>query len=178
MIAETSHSVFRSHQETQAIYILELDIKISIDIPYLEESSENLWRIFRFHEIRSTFYTGSTLRKLLCKPKDWVATEYKNNIVYEISCASCEVVFFDDPERSLKSLSDKHKRSFRNCDLEKDGIVKHCWEADHNFSSDQKKVFDFESRSISETIKETIGSLKNLNQINKISNKTSWNMAS
>ena len=70
MIAETSHSVFQSYQETQAIYILELDIKISIDIPYLEESSEKLWRIFRFHKIRSTFYTGSTLRKLLCKPQD------------------------------------------------------------------------------------------------------------
>ena len=33
------------------------------------------WRILRSHKIRSTFYTENTLRKLLCKPKDQVATE-------------------------------------------------------------------------------------------------------
>ena len=70
------------------------------------------------------------MRKLLGKPKDQVATEDKNNIVYEI---------------------------------------KHCWEADHNFNWDQKKVVDRESRLIPRKIKETIHSLKNSNHINKIS---------
>ena len=36
--------------------------------------------------MKSTFYAESTLRKLLCKPKDRVATEDKNNIVYENDC--------------------------------------------------------------------------------------------
>ena len=31
-------------------------------------------------------------------------------------------------------------------------IAKHCWEADHNFSWDQKKVVDKESRLIPKTI--------------------------
>ena len=37
--------------------------------------------------MRSTFYTESTLHKLLCKPKDQVAIENKNNIVYKIDCS-------------------------------------------------------------------------------------------
>ena len=37
---------------------------------------------------RSTFYTENKLRKLLCKPKDQVVTEDKNNIVYEIDCSN------------------------------------------------------------------------------------------
>ena len=32
----------------------------------------------------STFYTEKTLHKVVCKPKNRVATEDKDNIVYEI----------------------------------------------------------------------------------------------
>ena len=50
---------------------------MSINLPYVEGTSEKLRRILRSHNIRSTFYTENTLRKLLCKPKDRVATEDK-----------------------------------------------------------------------------------------------------
>ena len=65
--------------------------------------------------------------------------------------------------------SDEHKRPVSNCNCEKNEIVKHCWEADHNFSLDQKKVIDRDSRLIQRKIKESIHSLKNPNNINKIS---------
>ena len=72
-----------------------------------------------------------TLCKLLCKPKDRVATEDKNNIVYEIDCSNCEAVYFGESKRSLKSPSDEHKRSVRNCDYDKNETAKHCWKADN-----------------------------------------------
>ena len=56
----------------------------------------------------------------------------------------------------------KKLRNTRECE-----IAKHCWEADHNFNWDQKKVIDRESRLIPRKIKETIHSLKNPNGINK-----------
>ena len=62
---------------------------MSIILLHVEVTCEKLWRILRSHKIRSTFYTGIILRKLLCKPKDLVATEYKSNIVYEIDCTNC-----------------------------------------------------------------------------------------
>ena len=98
-----------------------------------------------------------------------VATEDRNNIVYENDCSNCEAVYFSESKQSLKSHSDEHKRSVRNCDCDKNEIAKHCWEADHNFNWDQKKVIDRESRLIPWKIKETIHSLKNPNHINKIS---------
>ena len=67
---------------------------MSINLPHVEGTSEKLRRIPKSHKIRSTFYTESTLRKLLCKLKDPVATEDKNNIVYEIDCSNCEAVYF------------------------------------------------------------------------------------
>ena len=95
-----------------------------------------------------------TLRKIICKPKDQVAADDRNNIVYEIDHSNCEAVYFGESKRSLKSRSDEHKRSFRNCDCEKNEFAKHCWEADHNFSRDQKKVVDRVIRLIPRNIKE------------------------
>ena len=129
-----NHSLSQSQQQTQATDIHEEEIRMSINLPYVEGTSEKLRRILRSHKIRSTFYTESPLGKLLCKPKDRVATEDEKNIVYEIDCTDCEAVYFGESKRSLKSRSDEHKRSVRSCDCDKNEIEKHCWEADHNFS--------------------------------------------
>ena len=63
---------------------------MSINLQHVEGTSEKLRRILISHKIRSTLYTENTLRKLLCKPKDRVATEDKNNMVYENYGSNCE----------------------------------------------------------------------------------------
>ena len=78
-----NHSLSQSQQQTQATNIQEEEIRMGINLPYVEGNSEKLRRILRSHKIRFTFYFNSTLRKLLYIPKDRVATEDKNNIVYE-----------------------------------------------------------------------------------------------
>ena len=85
------------------------EIRMSINLPYVEGTSEKLRRILRSHKIRSTFYTENALRKLLCKPKDRVATEDKNNIVYEISVQvrifplhMCDIVIYGG-KRGIRS---------------------------------------------------------------------------
>ena len=120
----------------QATDIQEEEIRMSINLPYIEGTSEKLPHKPRSHKVRSTFYTEKTLHKLLCKPKDPVATEDKNNIVYEIDCSNCQAVYFGESKWSLKSHSDEHKRCVRNCDCDTNEIAKHCW--------DQKNVIDRE----------------------------------
>ena len=164
-----NHSLPQSQQLMQATDIQEEEIRMSINLPYVESTSEKLWRILRSHKIRSTFYTEETLHKLLCKPKDQVVTEDKNNIVYQIDSSNCQAVYSGESKRSLNSCSGEHKRSARNCDCDKNEIAKHCWEADHNFNRDQKKVIDRESRLIPRKIKENIHSLKNLITLKKYS---------
>ena len=46
------------------------------------------------------------MRKLLWNPKDRVAAEDKNNIVYEIDCSNCQAVYFGESKRSLKLHSE------------------------------------------------------------------------
>ena len=97
-----NHSLPQSQQLTQPADIQEEEIRISIHLPYVEGISEKLRRILRSRKVRSTFYTEMTLRKLFCKPKDGVAAEDKNNIVYEIDCSNCQAVYFGESKRSLK----------------------------------------------------------------------------
>ena len=118
-----NHSLPQSQQLMQATDIQEKKIRMSITFPYIEGTSEKLRRILRSHKVRSTLYTKKTLRKLLCQPKDRVATEDKNNIAYEIDCSNCQTVYFCESKRSLKSRSDEHKRSVRNCDCDKNEIA-------------------------------------------------------
>ena len=83
----------QSQQLTQATDIQEEEIRMSINLPYVEGTSEKLRRILRSHKTRSTFYNEKILRKPLCKPKDPVATKDKNNIVYQIDCSNCQAVY-------------------------------------------------------------------------------------
>ena len=100
-----NHSLPQSQQLTQATDIQQEEIRMSMNLPCVEGTSEKLRRILRSQKIRSIFYTEKTLCKLLCKPKDRVATEDK---------------------RSLKLHSDERKRSVRNDDCDKNEIAKHC----------------------------------------------------
>ena len=86
-----------------------------------------------------------------------------------MTAVNCEAAYFGESKLYLKLSSNEHKRSVRNCDCKKNKIAKHCWEADNNFSWDQKNILDRENSLIPRKIKETIYSLKNPNHINKIS---------
>ena len=146
----------------------EEEIKMTINLPYVESTSEKPRCILKSHKVRSNLYTEKTLHKFLCKPKDRVATEDKNNLVYETDSSTCKAFYFGEPKQSLKSRSDEHKRSVKNFDCEKNETAKYCRKTDHNFSWSQKRVVDRESRSIPRKIKETIHSLKNTYHINTI----------
>ena len=119
-----NHSLPQSQQLTQATDIQEEEIRMSINLPYVEGTCQKLQCMLRSHKIRSAFYTEKNLHKSLCKPKDRVATEDKNNIIYEIDCSNCEAVYFGESKRSLKSHSDEHKKSVRNNNCDKNEISK------------------------------------------------------
>ena len=60
-----NHSLFQSQQQMQATDIQEEGFRISINLPYVEGTIENLRRILRSHKIRFNFYTENTFHKLL-----------------------------------------------------------------------------------------------------------------
>ena len=51
--------------QTHATDIEKQEVRMSVNLPYVEGTSEKLRRILRSRKIRSTFYTEETLHKLL-----------------------------------------------------------------------------------------------------------------
>ena len=88
-----NYSLSQSQQQIQAT-------NMSISLPYVEGTSKKLRRMLRSHKIRFTFYTENTLRELICKAKDRVATENKNNTIYKTDCSNCEAVYLGESKRS------------------------------------------------------------------------------
>ena len=70
-----NNSLSQSQQQIQATDIQEEEIRMSLNLPHVEGTSEKLRHILRSHKVISTLYTESTLRKLLCKLKNQVAAE-------------------------------------------------------------------------------------------------------
>ena len=97
-----NHSLSQSQQQTQSTDIQKEEIRMSINLMYVEGTNEKLRCVLRSHKIRSTFYTENNLHKLFFKPKNRVATEDKNKIVYETDCSNCETVYFGQSKQSLK----------------------------------------------------------------------------
>ena len=111
-----NHSLSQLQQQMQSKGIQEDEVEMSVHLPYVEGTSKKLQHILRSHKIRSIFYTENILCKILCKPKDRVATEDINNVVYKIDCSNCEAVNFSKSKWFLTSRSDEHKKCVNNCD--------------------------------------------------------------
>ena len=69
---------------------------MSINLPYVKGTSKKLPCILKSHKIRSTCYTEKTFVKSFVNQKDSVATEDKNNVVYETDCSNCQAVYFSE----------------------------------------------------------------------------------
>ena len=51
--------------QTHATDIQKQEVRMSVNLPYVEGTSEKLRRTLRSRKIRSTFYTEETMHKLL-----------------------------------------------------------------------------------------------------------------
>ena len=94
----TITSLSRSQQQMQATDIQEEEIRImSMNLPLTENTTENLRPIIRSHKTRSTFYTENTCGNHFVN--QIVAAEDTNNIVCQIDCNNCRVVYFGECKR-------------------------------------------------------------------------------
>ena len=138
----------------------------SINLPYIQGLSEQLKRALNKHNIKATFYTQTTLRSLLSKPKDRIPKEDRNNAVYQLNCKDCEAVYVGETKRTLNI---EHITAIKSAS-KKSHTTEHCWKYNHDFDWKRKKVLDFEKNWKTRTIKESIYS-RNEHHINGVSFK-------
>ena len=117
-VINNNPSLSQSQKQTQATDIPEEEIRMSVNLPYVEGASEKQQQILRSHKIRSTLYT-----KHICE------IYFVNPNIEQLQKITA-ISFMKSTVVTTKSRSVEHKISFWNCDCEKNEIGEHCWEAD------------------------------------------------
>ena len=105
------------------------------------------------HNIKATFYTQTTLRSLLSKPKDPIPKEDRNNAVYQLNCKHCEAVYVGETKRTLNIRAEQHITTIKSAS-KRSHTAEHCWKYNHDFHWEHKKVLDVEKNWKTRTIKE------------------------
>ena len=144
-----------------------------INLPYIQGASEQLRRTFNKYSIRTTFYTPTTLRRLLSKPKDPIPKEDRNNVIYQLDCKNCETVYAGETKRTLNI--NEHISAVKSTS-QRSHTAEHCWKYNHDFDWNNTRVLDLEKNWKTRTSKEAIYSEENKHHINGISYKlpTIW----
>ena len=79
-----------------------------INLPYIQGASEQLRRTFNKYNIKTTFYTSTTLGSLLSKQEDPIPKEDRNNVIYQLNCKDCEAVYVGETKRTLNISANEH----------------------------------------------------------------------
>ena len=141
-----------------------------INLPYIQGASEQLRRTFNKYNIKATFYTPTTLRSLLSKPKDPIPKEDRNNVIYQLDCKYCEAVYVGETKRTLSIRTNGHISAVKSAS-QRSHTAEHCWKYNHDFDWNNKRVLDFEKNWKTRIIKEAIYSEENKHHINGVSFK-------
>ncbi|CAH1274730.1 Hypp5404 [Branchiostoma lanceolatum] len=84
--------------------------KANITIPYVQEVSEKLRRIFQNFNIATNFKPQSTLRQRLVHPKDRPRKGSKADVIYRLKCEepNCNNTYIGETSRSLNERYKEH----------------------------------------------------------------------
>ena len=97
-----------------------------INLPYIQGISEQLQRTLSQHNIKSTFYTATTLHKILPSPKDPIPTEEKHNVIYKLDCKDCGAVYIGESKRAYQTRIGEHISAVRKAGTKWYETADHC----------------------------------------------------
>ena len=114
-----------------------------INLLHIQGISEQLQRTLSQHDIKSTFYTTTTLHKILPSPKDPIPTEKTHNIIYKLDCKDCDDVYIGESKRAYQTRIGEHISAVRKADTKR-YETDHCWKFNHDFNWTENKILGHE----------------------------------
>ena len=81
-------------------------------VPFVRGITEKFSRL-NSKRMRVSFYSTNKLREFIKVHKDPLPRDKKSNVVYKISCKSCDVSYVGQMCRQLKSRITEHKNHIR-----------------------------------------------------------------
>ena len=99
---------------------------------YIQGASEQFRGTFDKYNIKTTFYTPTTLRSLLSKPKDANPKEDRNNVICQLDCKDCETVYVGETKRTLNIRANEHISAVKSAS-QRSHTAEHCLKYNHDF---------------------------------------------
>ena len=140
---------------------------VIVCVVYIQGVSEQLKQALNKHNIKTTFYTQTTLRSLLSKPKDPIPKEDRTIAVYQLNCKDCEAVYVGETKRTLNIRAEEHITTIKSAS-KRSHTAEHHWTHNRDIDWEYKKVLDLEKNWKTGTIKAAIYSEENQHHINGI----------
>ena len=122
--------------------------EMTVPIPYVKGTSENIRRILGEVDIRTVFKTTNTLRQLLSYPKDRIPLQKRSGVVYSIPCKDCPSVYIGETGLWLSTRLQQHQEATRKGETDKSAVAKHVWDMSHNMDWSNTTVMDCDPQSL------------------------------
>ena len=100
---ETNKSITKTAQKKEKN-------KGHVTIPYIKGLSERLRRLFKQHQIGTSFKPINKISQLIIHPKDPIPAKEKCGVVYEVGCKNCSKTYIGETGRKLGIRISEHKK--------------------------------------------------------------------
>ena len=133
-----------------------------ISIPYVNELSENLQKLFKKYDINICHKNFNLLSKNFSKLKAKTPMNKKSNIIYQIPCNNCSGIYIGQTSQYLENRLKSHKYDKKN----KTALNNHERTKNHTFNFEKTKILKSENNKKKREFLEMIEIQKNKNSIN------------
>ena len=117
--------------------------KTNVGLPYMQDTSEALTRVFKTHGVGTYQRPINTIRSILVHPKDKTPDAQKGGLVYQVACPECPLTYIVETGRMLDTRMKDHL-NLRNPLAAVGG---HCVHEHHNITKDSVRVLAREDKS-------------------------------
>jgi hypothetical protein len=135
-------------------------------IPYLPNVSEKFNNILRNSDTRLSFFSLNKLRKFIKVQKDPLPSSAISNVVYKISCCSCNASYVGQTGRQIKTRVSEHKNHIRRNNPTPSVITDHRMQYNHDFDWNNVEILDHERYYYKRLVSEMLHIGKQVNGLN------------
>ena len=100
-------------------------------IPYVRGESKKLEKVCAPLGVKTIFRPQKTLRSMLMQVKQKTPMEKKRNVVCEVSCRDCQLMYIGETRRTMKKRMTEHQYAVKTGDP-KNGIAVHVQKTQHS----------------------------------------------
>ncbi|KYN22564.1 hypothetical protein ALC57_05036, partial [Trachymyrmex cornetzi] len=153
-------------QQKESIDEISRDFTSWFVLPYVPKISDEFKRISKTFNTKLAYTSLNKLNSLIKGHKDILPKEKRKNVVYKISCKSCEASYVGQTKRKLKTRLAEHRNHINRNSNNQSVITEHRIEFDHDFDWENVAVLDEERSLNKRLISECLHILMQKNSLN------------